>query len=101
MGVKKSVDVLRVKSLYRSIAFTRQQRRRLRRLVTVDHLDSGTLYARFRDIRRISLEIAVAVAETAYKLKVAQARRPRNVKAAIARSMYEPCSSGSDHAAHS
>jgi len=64
--------------------------RTLAGLVTVDDLDSGTLYPPLRDIRRISLEIAVAVAETAYRLKVAQARRPRNLKSAIARSMYEP-----------
>jgi malate dehydrogenase (oxaloacetate-decarboxylating)(NADP+) len=38
----------------------------------------------------ISLAIAVTVAEKAYELGLARSRRPRNLKAAIARFMYEP-----------
>ena len=64
--------------------------RTLAGLVAADDLDGGTLFPRLREIRRISLEIAASVADTAYQLKLARARRPRNLKAAIAKSMYEP-----------
>jgi hypothetical protein len=42
------------------------------------------------DIRRISLAIAVSVAECAYEMNLARAKRPRRRKHAIARFMYEP-----------
>ena len=64
--------------------------RTLAGLVTPRDLGDGSLYPPLRDIRRISLAIAVSVAETAYRLKLARARRPRNLKNAIARFMYEP-----------
>ncbi len=64
--------------------------RTLAGLVTAGDLDNGTLYPPMRDIRRISLAIAVGVADCAYRLNLARARRPRNVKHAIARFMYEP-----------
>jgi malate dehydrogenase (oxaloacetate-decarboxylating)(NADP+) len=59
-------------------------------LVTASDLANGALYPPLRDIRRISLEIAVSVADTAYRLKLARAKRPRNLKNAISRTMYEP-----------
>jgi malate dehydrogenase (oxaloacetate-decarboxylating)(NADP+) len=59
-------------------------------LVTATDLANGTLYPPLRDIRRISLAIAVSVADIAYKLNLARAARPRNLKNAIARTMYEP-----------
>jgi malate dehydrogenase (oxaloacetate-decarboxylating)(NADP+) len=43
-----------------------------------------------REIRRISLAIAVSVAEKAYEMKLARVKRPRNVKGAIAHFMYAP-----------
>jgi malate dehydrogenase (oxaloacetate-decarboxylating)(NADP+) len=58
-------------------------------LVTGSDLDRGTLYPPLRDIRRISLAIAVSVADCAYRLGLAQARRPRHLKHAIAGFMYE------------
>lgn len=64
--------------------------RTLAGLVTARDLDDGSLYPPLRDIRRISLAIAVSVAETAYALKLARARRPRKLRNAIARFMYEP-----------
>lgn len=64
--------------------------RTLARLVTARDLDDGSLCPPLRDIRRISLAIAVSVAETAYALKLARARRPRKLRNAIARFMYEP-----------
>jgi len=64
--------------------------RTLAGLVKPRDLERGTLYPPLRDIRRISLAIAVRVAETAYELKLARLRRPRNLKKAIAAFMYGP-----------
>ena len=64
--------------------------RTLAGLVTARDLDDGSLYPPLNDIRRISLAIAVSVAETAYAMKLARARRPRDLKKATARFMYEP-----------
>jgi malate dehydrogenase (oxaloacetate-decarboxylating)(NADP+) len=64
--------------------------RTLAGLVTEKDLERGTVYPPLRDIRKISLAIAVRVAEDAYKRKLARAKRPRNLKSAIARFMYEP-----------
>ena len=59
-------------------------------LVTADDLRNGTMYPPLRDIRRISLAIAASVAESAYTLRLARTKRPRQLKSAIARMMYEP-----------
>jgi len=64
--------------------------RTLADLVGKADLERGSLYPPLRDIRRISLAIAVSVAETAYALKLARAKRPRNLRSAIERFMYEP-----------
>jgi len=64
--------------------------RTLAGLVEKTDLQRGSLYPPLRDIRRISLAIAVSVAEKAYTLKLARARRPPKLGAAIARFMYEP-----------
>ena len=64
--------------------------RTLAGLVTARDLDAGTLYPPLRDIRRISLAIAVSVAGAAYDMKLARAKRPRNLQRAIAGFMYEP-----------
>ena len=64
--------------------------RTLAELVTERDLESGSLYPPLADIRRISLAIAVSVADCAYRMKLARARRPLRLKHAIARFMYEP-----------
>jgi malate dehydrogenase (oxaloacetate-decarboxylating)(NADP+) len=71
-------------------AFFLSAARALAGLVTKDDLERGSLYAPLRDIRRVSLAIAESVAETAYALKLARAKRPRTVRDAIANFMYEP-----------
>jgi malate dehydrogenase (oxaloacetate-decarboxylating)(NADP+) len=71
-------------------AFFLTAARTLAGLVTARDLGDGSLYPPLRDIRRISLAIAVNVADTAHVLKLARARRPGNLKNAIARFMYEP-----------
>jgi len=64
--------------------------RTLAGLVTRRDLDRGSVYPPLSDIRRISLAIAVSVADTAYAMKLARARRPGNLKQAIAACMYDP-----------
>jgi malate dehydrogenase (oxaloacetate-decarboxylating)(NADP+) len=59
-------------------------------LVTRRDLDAGSLYPPLTHIRKISLAIALAVAEKAYALKLARAKRPRDLKKAIERYMYVP-----------
>jgi malate dehydrogenase (oxaloacetate-decarboxylating)(NADP+) len=64
--------------------------RALAHLVTAEDLSHGSVYPPLRHIRRISLAIAVSIAEEAYAMKLARAKRPRNLENAIARFMYEP-----------
>ena len=64
--------------------------RTLAALVREDDLRMGCLYPPLKEIRRISLAIAVRVAEKAYALKLARARRPRDLRKHIAQLMYEP-----------
>jgi malate dehydrogenase (oxaloacetate-decarboxylating)(NADP+) len=64
--------------------------RTLANLVTSQDLESGSLYPPLRDIRKISLAVAVNVADAAYAMKLARAKRPRNLEQAISRFMYAP-----------
>ena len=64
--------------------------RTLAGLVKQADLDRGSLYPPLREIRRISLAIAVSVAEKAYEMRLARAKRPARLKQAIAGFMYEP-----------
>ena len=64
--------------------------RTLAGLVGEAELDQACLYPPLTEIRKISLAIAVAVAEKAYAMKLARKKRPRNLKKSIAALMYEP-----------
>src|SRR5262245_5545839 len=64
--------------------------RTLAGLVTAQDLARGSLYPPLRNIRWISLAIAVGVAETAYAMKLARAKRPRNLRKTITDFMYDP-----------
>jgi len=64
--------------------------RTLAGLVRQSDLDQGSLYPPLRDIRKISLAIAVSVASKAYALGVAQEKRPKNLRRAIETTMYRP-----------
>jgi malate dehydrogenase (oxaloacetate-decarboxylating)(NADP+) len=64
--------------------------RTLAGLVSQPDLDQGALYPPLREIRKISLAIAVNVATTAYERGLARAKRPRNVRRAIEAMMYWP-----------
>ena len=64
--------------------------RTLARSVRSTDLAAGALYPPLREIRRISLAIAVTVATKAYDMRIARGRRPRRVRQAIAAMMYRP-----------
>jgi malate dehydrogenase (oxaloacetate-decarboxylating)(NADP+) len=64
--------------------------RTLAGLVRKPDLDAGSLYPPLREIRKISLAIATNIATRAYDMKLARARRPRDVRRAIAATMYSP-----------
>jgi malate dehydrogenase (oxaloacetate-decarboxylating)(NADP+) len=59
-------------------------------LVRQRDLDAGSLYPPLQDIRKISLAIATAVATKAYALKLARAKRPRDLRESIRKRMYVP-----------
>jgi malate dehydrogenase (oxaloacetate-decarboxylating)(NADP+) len=64
--------------------------RTLAKFVRLRDLDQGALYPPLKEIRKISLAIAVSVATRAYAMKVARAPRPRNVRRTVAAMMYQP-----------
>jgi malate dehydrogenase (oxaloacetate-decarboxylating)(NADP+) len=64
--------------------------RTLASLVRQDDLERGSLYPPLGDLRRISLALAVSVATRAYDMKLARARRPRDIRRHIGAQMYTP-----------
>jgi malate dehydrogenase (oxaloacetate-decarboxylating)(NADP+) len=64
--------------------------RTLAGMVEEKDIRQGALYPPLRDIRKISLAIAVSVAKKAYELKLARAKRPKHLKKSITEFMYEP-----------
>ena len=52
--------------------------------------DAGALYPPLRDIRKISLAIAVSVAAKAYELKLPRRPRPRDLRRSVQAVMYQP-----------
>jgi malate dehydrogenase (oxaloacetate-decarboxylating)(NADP+) len=64
--------------------------RTLAKLVRKKDLDQGSLYPPLRDIRKISLEIAISVASHAYSMNVARRKRPPNVRRSVQALTYKP-----------
>lgn len=64
--------------------------RTLAESVLQEDLDVGRIYPSLKRIRRVSHEIAVAVAETAWKRGLAGRERPDDVAAFVTSLMYEP-----------
>jgi malate dehydrogenase (oxaloacetate-decarboxylating)(NADP+) len=64
--------------------------RALAGLVRQADLDQGSLYPPLKEIRKISLGLAVSVATRAYAMKLARAKRPRDVRRRIEALMYLP-----------
>jgi len=58
--------------------------------VSQESLDAGTLYPPLTEIREISLNIALAVAEKAHECGLAQEEKPQDLKAHIEGMMYQP-----------
>ncbi len=62
----------------------------LAQIVKQEDIDRGSVYPPLTDIRKISLEIAVAVADRIFNSGLAQVTRPENLKQTIADYMYDP-----------
>jgi malate dehydrogenase (oxaloacetate-decarboxylating)(NADP+) len=58
--------------------------------VDIEDLATGAIYPPLKEIRSLSLSIAVAVAEVAYEEGLASAPKPDDLKQAIADTMYDP-----------
>lgn len=63
---------------------------KLAELVSENNIQRGTLYPPLREIRNLSLSIAVVVAEKAYELGIAQNNKPDNLKQFISNYMFDP-----------
>ena len=64
--------------------------RTLAGLIEAKHISRGSLYPPLPDLRKISLAIAVSVAEKAYEAGLARNERPDDLKKAISDFMYDP-----------
>lgn len=64
--------------------------RTLAEQVTQADLDQGSLYPPLKNVREVSVHIAVAVAEIAWKRGLASEPRPADVRAFIRGRMYDP-----------
>ncbi len=59
-------------------------------LVHEEDIRAGSLYPPLSSIRHVSLQIAIAVVETAYETELASESRPENLEEHIAGLMYDP-----------
>lgn len=64
--------------------------RTLAKMVDEKDIREGSLYPPLRNIRKISLEIALNVCRKAYDMKLARKKRPANLKNTISKFMYNP-----------
>ncbi|BCD99318.1 malate dehydrogenase (oxaloacetate-decarboxylating)(NADP+) [Marinagarivorans cellulosilyticus] len=62
----------------------------LAQCVTEEEVAAGSVYPKLTRIREVSLDIAVAVAKTAYAQALAQSEPPLNLRETIAQRMYDP-----------
>jgi len=62
----------------------------LSEMVSDKNIEEGAIYPRLNEIRIISLEIALAVAENAFDLGIARNKRPKNLKQTIIDYMFNP-----------
>lgn len=72
-------------------AFFLAAARTLAGLVGPREIRYGSLYPPLTDLRKISLAIAVSVANEAYESGLARSERPADLKQSIADAMYDPC----------
>ena len=64
--------------------------RTLSKLVTNQNIEEGALYPRLTEIRKLSLDIAEAVAEKAYEMDLARDPKPEKLRAYIEEYIYHP-----------
>lgn len=64
--------------------------RTLADIVSEEDIQMGSLYPPLREIRRISYEIGVAVAQQLYEQGLARRERPEDLREAILKYMYDP-----------
>jgi malate dehydrogenase (oxaloacetate-decarboxylating)(NADP+) len=64
--------------------------RTLAGLVRQSDLDAGALYPPLKDIRKISLALAVKVATQAYAMNLARQRKPKNLRRSVQALIYKP-----------
>ena len=64
--------------------------RTLAQMVLESDLAEGAIYPKLTDIRKVSLAIAVAVAEKAYEQNLARGPKSADLRQSIAESMYDP-----------
>jgi len=64
--------------------------RALAGMVRQQDLDQGSVYPPLREIRKISHVIAVSVATKAHAMKLARAKRPKNIRRSVEAMMYRP-----------
>ncbi|MBK8349471.1 MAG: NAD-dependent malic enzyme [Saprospiraceae bacterium] len=62
----------------------------LARQIHQSDLESGTLYPKMTNLRTISFEIAVAVANHLYEIGMARKEQPKNIRTYIKNLMYDP-----------
>jgi malate dehydrogenase (oxaloacetate-decarboxylating)(NADP+) len=58
--------------------------------VSDDDFRMGRIYPAVKDIRRVSYEVAVRVAETIFESGLARVKRPRDIRKFIKKHMYQP-----------
>jgi malate dehydrogenase (oxaloacetate-decarboxylating)(NADP+) len=59
-------------------------------MVSENDLAAGTIYPPLANIRKVSLAIAVAVAEKAWQQGLARTEKPADAEAMISSLMYDP-----------
>jgi malate dehydrogenase (oxaloacetate-decarboxylating)(NADP+) len=62
----------------------------LANMVTESDLEQGTMYPRLTEIRKVSLAIAVSVAQKAFQKNLAQIPQPENISGFISEMIYNP-----------
>ena len=62
----------------------------LAHIVSPEDIENGSLYPPLTDIRKISLEIAIAVAEKIYDEDLARTERPDDIRKTVSDFMYDP-----------
>jgi malate dehydrogenase (oxaloacetate-decarboxylating)(NADP+) len=87
-GVGLGVLVCDAKTVPNEMFFTAAKT--LASQVSQDDLDKGRIYPSLSEIRRVSLAIAEEVMKIAYRLDIARAPKPDDMKATIESQMYEP-----------